>query len=273
MLSRVKFALYPGSYWADDFLVLLLGAVMIDLVSSIPEAIKAIADAVKAAIDSVNSYKARQSATKATNWARVLDALATAKKLVAEHLETARIITAPVRIKGDLDSTAKLLRQFVDTGALPLAYDEVQGGLEQLIQSGAFSTEAIALMRDLRKRLAVFQYEAFMIRYSSWAMTDAIEWVAELVKLLDGPDAGSGKARARINELRRLLKDENAWWQFRQLPSKLTANEDSRAEPETADEMISVVRTWLKDWFEHVQQTLYGGAGINHLVGALEKMG
>jgi hypothetical protein len=246
---------------------------MIDLVSSIPEAIRAVADAVKAAVDSVNTYKARQRATTETNWARVLDASATVKKLVTEHLETVRIITAPARVKRDLDSTAELLRQFVDTGALPLAYDEVQGGLEQLIQSGTFSSEANALMRDLRKRLAVFQYQAFMIRYSSWAMTDAIEWVAELMKLLNGPYADSEKTRARISELRRLLKDNNAWWQFRQLPSRPSANNDSGAEPETADEMISIVRAWLKDWFEHVQQTLYGSAGINHLVGALEKMG
>jgi hypothetical protein len=245
---------------------------MIDLVSSIPDAIKAIANAVEAAVDSVDSYKARQRATKETNWARVLDASATVKKLVAEHLETARIITAPARIKGDLDSTAELLRRFVDTGNLPLAYDEVQGGLEQLIRSGSFSSEASALMRDLRIRLSEFQYAAFMIQYSSWAMTDAIECVAELVKLLDGSDAGSGKTAARITELRRLLKDKNAWWQFRQLPSNPSANDDSCAEPETADEMISVVRAWLKDWFEHVQQTLYGSAGINHLVGVLQKM-
>lgn len=245
---------------------------MLDLVSSIPEAIKAIAEAVKAAVESVNSYKARQTATKETNWGRVLDASATAKKLVAEHLETARIITAPARIKGDLGSTAELLRQFVDAGALPLAYDELQGGLEQLIRSQALSSEVTVLMRDLRKRLAVFQYEAFMIHYSSWAMTDAIEWVAELVKLQDVSEASSGTTSARVKELRRLLKDANAWSQFQQLPSKPLMDNEPRAEPETPDEMISVVRAWLKDWFEHVQQTLYGSSGINHLVGALEKM-
>jgi hypothetical protein len=81
------------------------------------KAAAAIADALKAAADSINGYKARQRAAKETNWARVLDASATVKKLVAEHLETARIITAPARIKGDLNSTAELLRQFVDTGA------------------------------------------------------------------------------------------------------------------------------------------------------------
>lgn len=246
---------------------------MVDLLSSIPEAIKAMADAVRAAVGAVDAYRERRRASKEENWARVLDTSATVKKLVAEHLETARIITAPARIKQDLDSTAVLLRQFVDTGDLPLAYDEVHGGLEQLIQSGKFSNEANALMRALRMRLAVFQHQAFMIRYSSWKMTDAIESVAELVKLLGAPDSGTGKTLVRINELRRLLEDEKAWRQFRQLPSKPpAAYDESGPEPETADEMISIVRTWLKDWYEHVQQTLYGSEGINHLIGAIEKM-
>jgi len=242
-----------------------------DPVSSIPEAVRALADAAKAAIDSVNAFRARQAATKEKNWASVLDASATIKKLVAEHLETARIITGPARINGDLDSTANLMRQFVDVGSLPLAYDEVQGGLEQLIQSGRFSTEAVTVMRDLRKRLEMFQYEAFMIHFSSWRMTDAIEWVAELVKLLSLPDADSSTVSTRIRELRRLLNQQNAWPYFRDLPSKPPTNADG-TEPETTDEMISVVRAWLKDWYEHVQQTLYGETGIYHLVGALENM-
>jgi hypothetical protein len=73
---------------------------MMDVVSSLPVAIQAVADSLKGAIDTVNAYKARQRAIEEKNWASVLDLSATVKKLVAEHLESVRIITAPARMKG-----------------------------------------------------------------------------------------------------------------------------------------------------------------------------
>ena len=253
---------------------------MSDPVSSVAQAIRAIADAVKTAMDAVAGYKERRRVSKETSWASALDALATIKTLVAEHLETARIMTAPVRTSQDLASTAELLRQYVDTGSMPLAYDEVHGGLEQLIQSGKFNAEATALMRELRISLSKFQSEAFMVQYSSWAMADAVESVTHLVNLLESPDAGSGKTLGQINELRQLLKkpwrghpSKNAWQLFRELPSGPPPDDDAQDDPVTTDEMISIVRTWFKDWFEHVQRTLYGGRGMYRLVGALEKMG
>ncbi len=195
------------------------------------------ADLVKDMIDHVAVYTERRRVTKEMEWASVLDAVATVRKLVKDHLETAKIMTEPVRIKRDLASTAELLRRFVDEGSLPLAYDEVHGGLEQLIQSGSFKAEATSLMRELRIRLSQFQVEAFMVRYNSWSMADAVESITELVALLKRPDAGS-ETSVRINELRRLLKEpwdghptKNAWQLFRELPSRPSANDDSQVEP------------------------------------------
>jgi len=223
----------------------------------------------------------RRRAAKEIEWASVHDTVATVKRLVADHLETARIMTAPVRINRDLASTAVLLRQFVDAGSLPLAYDEVHGVLEQLIQSGKFSAEANALMRRLRISLSSFQVVAFMYPYNSWAMTDAVESVSKLVTLLESPDASSGKSLVEIGELRRLLvttpwkvhPDKSAWQLLRELPGQGSAPADIVVEPMAADEMISIVRDWLKDWFEQVQRTLYGTTGIYRLVGKLETMG
>jgi hypothetical protein len=94
----------------------------IDPAKSGAEAHKAIADAVKTALDAVYGLADRRKAAESEKWAHVREAAKAAKTLVAEHAETARIITAPARIDKDLAATAALLREAVDSSKFPLAY-------------------------------------------------------------------------------------------------------------------------------------------------------
>lgn len=242
---------------------------MLEPVQTGAEAIKATAEAVKIALDVVYRFVDRRKAANSAKWAYVQEAALAAKTLVAEHAETIRIITAPARLNSDLASTAMLLRDVVDTGKLPLAYDALHGELEQLIEDKEIFSEAGSTIRSLRRQLAVFQYEAFMVKYSSWGMADAIEWVVEAVRLLGEVEPRLAATEARLGELRARLNNQNAWWQFRTLPGR-PAPEEAPAEPDTAVVMETYVRDWLKAWFEDVQQTLYGREGINRLAAKLE---
>jgi hypothetical protein len=199
----------------------------------------------------------------------VKQAAAAAKALVEEHVEIVRIVTAPARRESDIVSTTMLLRELVDTSKFPLAYDAMHGELEQLVANKIFQDEAEPTIRSLRIRLAEFQYAAFMVQYSSWAMTDALEWVVEAVQILRGPEFPTEQARSRLQELHVLLNDQNAWWQFSCHPGRPDPDKPP-VEPSTAEEMVSAVRGWLKSWFEHVQQTLYGRKGVNRLAAELE---
>ena len=243
----------------------------LDPVKSGAEALKAISEAVKIALDAVYQFIDRRHAARAAQWDHVKQAAGAAKALVEEHVEIVRIVTAPVRKEQDIASTIMLLRELVDTSKFPIAYDAMHGALETLFADKTFHDEAGPTIRSLRVRLAEFQYAAFMVPYSSWAMTDALEWVVELVQILRGPESSAEKAVLRLQELRGLLDGQNAWWQFSCHPGR-PAPEGPAAEPNTAEEMVSAVRGWLKSWFEHVQQTLYGREGINRLATELEKI-
>lgn len=245
---------------------------VIDAISSIPEALKAIAEAFTTAVKALNAFQDRRRAAKEATWLVLRDAIATAKTIVGQHLEAARIMTAPARINGDLAGTAILLRQFVDSGTLPLAYDELHGVLEQLIRTESFHQETRTLMRSLRTGLALFQTDAFMVRYSSWQIADAVEAAVRLIQELP-------KQPRPISQISD-LKDSfgaaidpllDAWDQFHDLPGKPIAK-ISFPEPLTPEIINSVVCAWFKAWFEHVQQALYAGQGISRLIGQLSSV-
>ncbi len=245
---------------------------VLDIVSSIPEALKAIAEAFTTAVNALTALQNRRRATKEASWAMLYDSITTAKTIVAQHLDAARIMTAPARISGDLAGTAVLLRQFVDSGTLPLAYDELHGVLEQLIRTESFPQETRTLIRSLRTGLSLFQTEAFMVRYSSWQMADAVEaavrLLEELPKMPHPP--------AQISELKDSLGAVidpllNAWDQFHELPGKPMV-QGPFARPLTQEVVSSVVCAWFKAWFEDVQQTLYAGQGAFRLIGQLSAL-
>lgn len=104
------------------------------------------------------------------------------------------------------------------------------------------------------------------------AMSEAVKTVTETVNsLIFSPEDQQGSRL--VTSAEHHCNRENAWWWFRQLQSKPSGADTPVVEPETANQMTAVVRAWLKDWFEHVQQTLYASTGIKHLVGALEAIG
>ena len=213
---------------------------IIDL-KSWAEALKALTEALTNGMDAVHKYIDRREAANATKWTYVKEAGETATSLVIEHTKAVAVTTGPARKEYGLDDTAILFRRLVDDVEFPVAYEKLHGQLEQLIEEPEIGKKAGPTIRELRLRLIAFQSAAFMVEYSSWKVADAVEWVAEAVRILRGTEFLPAGAEARLVVLRAHLNQQdanqqNAWWKFKYLPGRPMPEPDV-VEPKTADEM------------------------------------
>jgi len=225
---------------------------LVELLKSVPGIVTALGDRFQAAKDKP--------------WERILISLEMLEKLANLHVKAIGVVTTPILEAGDILSTCETYRALVNNPDFPIGYGTVRGELEAALRFDQFRKGAIRdKLKTVLGELGQFQHAAFMLEYDSYRMADVLESAKELWSLL--PAGGQLQPDSRITELQTQVRNA-----FIGVFQWLTAEQQVPLDvPQllTSDDVVSLVRTWCREWQRHVQRTLYGGRGLNYAIGQL----
>lgn len=202
---------------------------------------------------------------------KILAALEMVQELTKNHVAAVNAVVAPALEYGDIVGTHENLRTLVNDHVFPTGYDEVKGILYAALEMKEFkggTTEDNPLKR-LLSQLTDFQNACFIghrdgtegeIRFYSFDLRDALEKTVKLWEALS--NSQSTTTRVVEDSISSVVSG------FRG-PLSTLGIDDSNVPALRSPDQVVAFQLWCRAWQRRVQDSLYGGRGLNSTVGTL----
>ena len=206
----------------------------------------------------IESFFTQRRLVAEKSWEEVILALNTLSELSNHHVKAVAEVTAPILEGGDLIETSRRYDLLVNNPDFPQGYDMVRGVLAATRSLPTFREASVQeKVRAVIDALYKFQYGVFTLAWDSYHVADAFREAAR-VAAREQPSADdvAGAAAPFIKTFTELFPD--------------ASNARPPKPPTTTAEMIAFLQWWCRSWQRYVQNTLYGGHGLNSAIGQLK---
>jgi hypothetical protein len=235
---------------------------------------EALGKAFEAVAAAISRFAQRRRETRESQWEELLATLDMVQELTSAHLMAVRAVGAPVLESGDVEGTIQRLNTLVNNSDFPTAYDEAKGVLTAALSMKKFRGGDLKTnpLKRLLTQLTDFQFACFMLDRDgagkivlwSYPVSQALNEIVRLWSMLTMPQGVESEdaathAEAILSGLRRPLQ-------------KIGIDVDALPPMNTAEGVVEFVRSWCQSWQRHVQDSLYGGRGLNRTIGQLRFM-
>ena len=206
----------------------------------------------------IESFFTQRRLVAEKSWEEVILALNTLSELSNHHVKAIAEVTAPILNRGDLIETSRRYDLLVNNPDFPQGYDMIRGVLAATRSLPTFREASVKeKVQAVIDASVKFQYGAFTLGWDSYHVADAFREAARVA----ADEQPSADDVVRVTA------------PFIQTFTGLFQNaSDARPPkpPTTTAEMIAFLQWFCRSWQRYVQNTLYGGQGLNSAIGQLK---
>jgi hypothetical protein len=215
-----------------------------------------IIEILRLAKDAVTSLVTQRNAAAGRAWDQVAVDLDKLSELATLHTKAIDAVTAPLINEGDLVKTSRLYNLLANNPDFPQGYGLILGALDATKDLKPFhKPELQERVKAVLDELYKFQYGAFRLDWDSYQIADAFAQSARLFADNGSSDQISQAAAPFIHSHAGVFGQ----------PADSLPNA-----PATPTELALLLQSWSKSWQRYVQNTLYGGRGLNYAIGQLK---
>jgi len=230
-------------------------------------------DVLRAIAELVSQYRERLDASREQKDAQVVTALRMLEELTALHVKAVVAVCVPVLEDGDIVTTASSYQHLVDDPAFPKGYGMARGILEQAYGLKEFRGSYREAIQGVLLQLHAFQTAGFMLGYGSGVAADSLNVARDFHELARQTEDGASLGHPARERFQTLQTDVSARFHamFQWLAAQTGQQSDlATTQVSSAADVVHLGQAWARQWKTHVQNTLYGGRGLDYVIGRLK---